>query len=90
MSWGVSLSVENGKIEVVGLPSNVEVEHHKDQFTVAKRVVRSLVKSGTFGDPEGAYDVVISAHGNPDHKPTPGWSNDFINISLSQRVEVTS
>lgn len=88
MSWSMMLSVEDNSIEVLGVPPTTEEEHTKEQVTVAKRVVRSLVKSGAFGDPLGAYDVTISGHANPGHTPTAGWANDSISINLSQRVVV--
>lgn len=85
MSWSARFVVRNGEFTEVGPPSNVDVKHHKDQFKVAKRVATSLIKSKAFGDPEGAYDVTFSGHGNEGHVPTDGWADDFINIGLSQK-----
>jgi hypothetical protein len=86
MSWSLSFDFENGepqgdaaeKLSVIEPP-------HRDQAEEAVRSVFQLAASGVVGDPNGKYKVTLSGHGNPDHKPAPGWGNDFVTISVYQQ-----
>lgn len=82
MSWGATGSYKDGVLEFA-LESNVQTDEHAQQFTVAKEAVRDLVDSGAFG--EGEFSVSLSGHGNPNHEKTPGWANDFISITVTQK-----
>ncbi len=40
-----------------------------------------VVDSGVVGT--GTVTASLSGHANPGHKPTGGWANDFVNITVS-------
>lgn len=52
----------------------------KEQFEAVKAAVKTLVDSGTLGS--GKVNITISGHANPGHKPTSGWANDAVTISV--------
>lgn len=51
-----------------------------EQITAAASAVKTIVASGAVGN--GSVTVSISGHANPDHKPTAGWANDTISVSV--------
>jgi hypothetical protein len=52
-------------------------------MAIAQRVAGVLLESGAFGT--GDFSVMINGHSNPDNKPSPGWCNDNVQISIVQR-----
>lgn len=55
-----------------------------EQLEAAKVAVVGLFRSGSVGDDTYYYKVSMSGHANPHHQTKPGWSNDFVTISISQ------
>lgn len=53
----------------------------KEQGTAAIAVAKSLVDSGTVGG--SVFNVTVSGHANPDHKPRSGWANDALTVAVS-------
>lgn len=52
---------------------------------IARDSAKQLIASGAYGDwDETAFFVSISGHANPGNVAPPGWSDDFINISIRQ------
>lgn len=86
MSWGTSWKVRGN--EVWDLTENgLDTPEHEEQAEVAGAAAAQLILSGAFGDPGKAFRVTLSGHGNSGHEPAEGWSNDFIQISVSQLSE---
>lgn len=92
MSWGIILDIENRDLtdesekRILDLADNESTtDEVKEQAGVALLVVSQSILSGALGAPDGKYRVTISGHANPGHNPTPGWSNDALTISISQR-----
>lgn len=85
MSWSASFIVdENGHpIEDTVTESNTDPEFHQDQYEEALSALWALLRSGVLGHGK-QVQVNMSGHGNPDHEPTAGWSNDSLTISLYQ------
>lgn len=89
MSWTASYKINSATGGVTdsnesGVEGNFE---HRDQYVVAVAMANQIIESGCVGDPDGIYRVALSGHGNPSHEPTPGWSNDFIGVSVYQVIE---
>lgn len=89
MSWGINYKVEDGDISESEQDRLVEIgtslsEDALQQFTTAVLVVAGIIDDGLVGNSTGQFQVSISGHANKDHKPTPGWANDMITISVSQ------
>jgi len=91
MSW--SSSIELGPDDHLPVEGQAEVlagklaekcsppattDEVKDHLVAAGKVAVDLL--GVVGD--GPYVIVANGHANPDHKPTPGWSNDTISVSV--------
>lgn len=53
----------------------------KESATAAVAAAKAVIASGVVG--AGHVSASISGHANPGHKPTKGWANDCINISIS-------
>ena len=53
-----------------------------ESVAAAKAAVLGLVDSGVLGS--GEVYVSVSGHANPEHKPTPGWANDFVSLTITQ------
>jgi hypothetical protein len=97
MSWsanGTATVRRNRGGEGVGV--NFELAHSQTQtgygavesenaLLTAHRAVRVMLESGAFGT--GEFTVSLSGHANPDNKPTPGYGNDFVSISINQQRE---
>ena len=86
MSWGMSYThtqdtlIPDAELQKIKALSS----EAQEQFAHAVGAVDRLVNSGVVGDPEGTYQVYISCHANPEHKPTEGWANDALSISITQ------
>lgn len=86
MSWTLSFDFENGEPKGDAAQKLAAIEPpHRDQAEEAVRAVFQLVASGVVGDPNGKYRAVLSGHGNPDHKPAEGWTNDAVNVGVYQQ-----
>lgn len=87
MSWGVTLKVKDRDIvnheEANNLVDKLSDEH-KIQYAVSLLSLIEIVDSGALGDPEAEFNVTFSGHANPGNVKTPGWANDFLQISISQ------
>lgn len=52
-----------------------------EQITAAVAAAKALVASGAVGS--GTFNVTLSGHANPDHKPVKGWANDCVTVSVA-------
>lgn len=91
MSWTLSAQIEPGedfdlkiaKAEVNG-PNDPWIT---EQSRVAKEAAIDLIASGKLGDPSTfGFFVSLTGHANTGHAPSPGWVNDCVTISISQRT----
>ena len=88
MSWSASVSAtgrENFPAAVdasVTSPADLD-EHMAKQFEQAKAVVKALAP--IIPGPMLMASMSGHANGVGDH-PKPGWSNDYVNVSVSQYV----
>lgn len=94
MSWGVSgirlNSGELDKLDEKRLLEFAEEDKHpvevREQVAAALTALLVLLSDNALGDPkENDYVVNISGHANPGHKPAPGWANDCVTITVSQK-----
>lgn len=83
MSWSARGVWENGTLQVE-YQANIDSPESSKQFEVAKEAVGNIVASGALGDSTVDYIFTLSGHANENHQPVAGWSNDLINISVSQ------
>lgn len=88
MSWSARGTITDGEFDFVEV-SNAKIAVHKVQFEAAQEAAAALVESGAIGNPAGKFNVSLSGHGNKNHEPAQGWSNDFTSIAVSQITEVT-
>lgn len=90
MSWSATLEVTRGHDK----NAKVEVKHRQEQtgsgaaeskraLDETIRMVETLINLMVLG--HGVFTVTLSGHANPGNSPVPGWSNDFVNISINQR-----
>lgn len=87
MSWSAQFNVVDGNIKGVPVVSGTDTSEHLEQYLDALQVVDEYINYGSLGSPLGSYRVMITGHGNPNHEPVAGWSNDFININIQQVIE---
>lgn len=90
MSWSAKYTVTK---EVDNEPSVVvEYEqtqngHGENESKVALRLAKdtavSMIRTSKLGD-SCKFNVGLSGHANPDNQKSPGWSNDFVTIAISQ------
>ncbi len=89
MSWSASAEVT---VHDGGEPS-FRPEHEQLQtgngeaesaiaLAAAKQAAVALIQTGKFG--KGTFKVNMSGHANDGNKPTAGWSNDFLSITVQQ------
>lgn len=57
--------------------ANVETSEH---VLLAADAAKALVASGAVG--VGLVSAILSGHANPGHAPRPGWSHDYINVTV--------
>jgi hypothetical protein len=57
-----------------------------DQFDAALEAAQTVLDSGAVGDIDDLFNISLSGHANPDHKPADGMSNDMINVTVSQAI----
>lgn len=90
MSWSASFVVRAGEAEPreedLTLSNVNEVPEHLEQFRESLSAVFGILLSGVLGGKDKDYVVNLSGHGNERHEPAPGWSNDYLSISISQKV----
>lgn len=61
-------------------------EERKKAFRAAVFTAIGLVTSGAYGAPRThAFYVTVAGHCNPGNEPRSGWSNDCVNISVTQK-----
>jgi hypothetical protein len=85
MSWSASWTQKNQKIVAGPVLSNVtQVTEHLEQYQQCAEKVQAIIESGVLGDADAEFNVSLSGHGNPEHTPVAGWSNDFVGISIYQ------
>jgi hypothetical protein len=87
MSWSASFKLKHDVVEDEVLSNVVGVDEHVEQYALALTAVRNIVDSLALGDSDDTYAVNMSGHGNPGHRPTKGWANDCLNISITQLGE---
>lgn len=88
MSWSVSGTIGPDKVanyrNEVLQQENGEKESKK-ALDSAKKIVEDIVSSGIVGDPKGEYTVQMNGHSNDKNRAKSGWSNDYINIQVTQK-----
>jgi hypothetical protein len=63
-----------------------QLDNGKDAIEKALDIAIELVQSGVIGgDEDTFFSVNVSGHANPDHKPTVGYANDAVTISINQQ-----
>lgn len=88
MSWSASWKSVPGELERVEVQeSNIVGDEHVLQYKAVKVAVAEILFTDALGGPEKGYRVVVGGHGNPDHEPVEGWSNDCITINIYQLDE---
>lgn len=86
MSWSATWTQREQEIVAGPVLSNVrEVPEHLEQYNKCAQQVQAIIESGVLGDADAEFNVSFSGHGNPEHKPTIGWANDFVSISIYQQ-----
>ena len=94
MSWGVTgIRLNNGELDELDEKRLLEfaeedkyTDEVREQVASALEAVLVLLSYNALGDPkENDYVVSISGHANPGHKPTPGWANDAVTITVAQK-----
>jgi hypothetical protein len=95
MSWSASgTATVRTKSGGEGVGVRLDMNHSQPQtghgavesekaLATAQRVARVLLESGAYGT--GTFTVGLSGHANPDNKPAPGWSNEFVSITINQQ-----
>lgn len=85
MSWSVEYTTEgNTEISLLGDESPEALAAMK----VAVDVVGEILDSEVLGNKTTKrFRVNITGHSNPDNEPSPGWSNDYVNINVYQMEE---
>jgi len=93
MSWSASFTVTPGMSpeEFEPSTSNVDdVDEHLDQYREAIASAFGIILSGVVGESDKTFKVQLSGHGNPNHEPQAGWSNDTVTVTIYQAPEETS
>lgn len=88
MSWSttpVSVGGDSADADLEALVAQGQEGPEVDRALEAgKRAAALLIRSGAVGHPGHTFRVFVGGHVNPDNKPAEGWSNDCINLSISQ------
>lgn len=89
MSWCIGYnSKKDFEDEVRASHSTATDSPHysQDQVDAARKAVKLLLESSTVGlYNEYDFNISLSGHANPAHRPASGWANDCITISVSQK-----
>lgn len=88
MSWTASHFLDKSNLFQVETPDQVKDNpENLEQWGEAITAAQDIIESGVLGDiNEHKFNVHITGHSNPDHKPADGWANDHIGITISQAV----
>lgn len=54
----------------------------REHIAEAREAVKRIVASGVMGKGR-KFSVGITGHANPGHEPLAGWSNDFMQITIT-------
>lgn len=96
MSWSGSVDIPKGTTDTAALIDGITIAGNDQalperdaQVQIAKEAAKHLIgavcPTGTPEDtPEIGFRVSMSGHANPGHKPTNGYANDCVNLSISQ------
>lgn len=85
MSWNVSYnSKSNFRGDFRDPSSTHEDLIPKDQISIARQVVNEIIISQAVGIGKD-YTINISGHGNPEHEPVEGMSNDWLSVTINQK-----
>ena len=84
MSWNASFS---SKAELyIGKPSfGFQYEEHDEEFRLGIKLANEIIDSGLVGSGDKEYHINLSGHVNPNHEPAPGWANDCLTVTVSQK-----
>lgn len=85
MSFSANGTVVNGDIETLTKSPEVLPEYNSDMLEAALTAISDLLESGVLGTSDKTYRWSVSGHGNINHEPASGWSNDSMSISISQQ-----
>lgn len=83
MSWSESFSnLTYDEVDALK-PKNANTD--PGQFEACLGALVELIDTGCIGDRSKIkFSGSLVGHANENHNPLPGWSPDFVNISLSQ------
>ena len=86
MSWSAYRQNPARGADLTGFTTSPEAltPEMDEQFTEAKRVAGVIIESGVVGDPQGWFNISLSGHANPGHKPAEGWANDSCVVNIYQ------
>ena len=95
MSWSArGKATVRRKSSGDGVGASIEMTHSQPQtghgavesekaLATTQDTAKAMLESGSFGT--GEFTVSLSGHANPGNKPDPGYSNDFVSISINQQ-----
>lgn len=88
MSWSTNVVSVGGDTTDADLEklvtSGQEGAEVERSLEAGKRAAAGLIRSGALGHPGHTFRVHLGGHVNTDNEPAAGWSNDCINVSVSQ------
>lgn len=92
MSWAVAF---NNKIlddlDILEIDDNqLQNGLARDAFTESRDALVGLLQTGILGPVDSHFSGHISGHVNDNHEPLPGWSPDFVVISVSRVRELSA
>lgn len=79
-------SLELSPSTVAHATEHEALDEMQAQLKAAKAAAAALIKSGCLGELEGgSYDVHLRGHANKGHALTPGWSHDWVDVSIGRQ-----
>lgn len=85
MSFSLSFNVVDGEqADNFAYSGTSTSEEHIQMSKFGEAIAMAIVSSGVVGTSDKRFNVVVSGHGNPNHEPLSGWSNDYIQIQVTQ------
>lgn len=67
--------------------TEIDTLEMQEQVDIARAAARSIIESGAVGTQDKDLSISLFGHANPGHEPAKGWSNDYIQINISQVVQ---
>jgi hypothetical protein len=84
MSWSRSYSsLEDFRNRKPAFDASTPEEN--DQVEAAHKAAEAIIASGSAGAEGKDFFISLSGHTNPNHEPRPGYANDCISVTVSQK-----